>query len=353
MSSDKKDNRLRILVIGTLPPPIGGTTVLLQCLIESLKENPEVDLRVLDTGGVRGKGLQGLLRFGRVVYRLFVTIRKVDVVTLHCCTPALPTMGTMVLFLSRLFRKPLVIRKFAGTDYRAFGTLRGRLSEYVLLHADLYLAETQGLVVQATDRGLKNVHWFPNHRRFCVSDIDTPWKKVKAICKKFVYVGHVREYKGMRILAEAAAQLPSGVTVDVYGPWFDDLDRSIFDRCPNIRYAGVLKPEEVVETMRRYDAFVLPTHHEGEGYPGTILEAYNAGLPVVTTKWRALPEIVDDTVGILVEPKNAEDLYRAMARLSEDNGLFQQYRANTRTKAQFFSSENWAGKFVEFCRELV
>jgi glycosyltransferase involved in cell wall biosynthesis len=354
-SHDNNIKRLKILIIGTLPPPIGGTTVLLQCLVESLKENPEVDLRVLDTGGVRGKGLQGLLHFGQLVCRIFVSIHKVDVVTLHCCsTKTLPILGSIILLFSRLFRRPFIIRMFAGNDYRE--TLCGVwvwITEFVLHHADFYLAETQLLVAQATDRGLNNVRWFPNHRNF-LSTIrdDDSGNTVKLTCRRFVYVGHVRECKGICILAEAAKQLPTGVTVDVYGPWFDDLDRHVCDNSPNIRYKGVLKPEEVVATMRQYDVFIYPTHHEGEGYPGAVLEAYNAGLPVITTRWRALPEIVDDTVGILVEPKSAKDLCRAMMRLVQDSELFQLLRANTHAKAEFFSSERWAKEFVKFCKEL-
>lgn len=345
-----------ILIIGTLPPPWGGTTVSLQYLVESLNNNPEVDLRVLDTGCVRGKGLEGFLRFYQLAYRIFVTIRKVDVVTLHCgSTTTLPVLGSIILLFSRIFSKPFIVRKFAGTDYRV--TLHGLwawLAEFVLRHAELYLAQTHQLVEQAKVRGLKNVRWFPTSRPLQrTTEKDNSWFTVKTTCQRFVYVGHVREYKGMRVLSEAAEQLPSGVTCDVYGPWFDDLDRNVFVRCPNIRYMGALKPDEVVATMRQYDAFVLPTHHEGEGYPGTIFEAYNAELPVVTTKWRALPEIVDDTVGILVEPKNPTDLCQAMTRLAQDSELFLRLRANTRTKAEFFSSERWAGEFFAFCRELV
>lgn len=349
----KNNSRIRILIIGSLPPPIGGTTVSLRYLVNALKANREVEVRVVDTGGVRGSGMRGLFRLAALPCRLFAAVRKADVITLHCCTPGLPVKGGGVLLLSRLFRKSLIIRKFAGTDYRFFGIWRGRLAEFVLRHADLYLPQTQDLVAQATERGLDNVRWFPNHRPFQFSDVDAPWRDRKTACKHFVYVGHVRECKGMRVLAEAARKLPHGVTIDVYGPWFDDLDRHVFDNSTNIQYRGSLKPEEVVPTMREYNAFVFPTHHAGEGYPGVIFEAYNAALPVVTTRWLALPEIVDENVGILVEPKNAEDLCQAMTRLSQDDELFQRLRGNTREKAEFFSAERWAGEFVSICRELA
>jgi glycosyltransferase involved in cell wall biosynthesis len=344
---------LRILIIGTLPPPIGGTTVLLQCLVKALKQNPDVELSVVDTGGVRGKGLRGALRVAALPYRMLAGMIGTDVVSLHCCTPSLPFVGMGVLLFSRLFAKPVIIRKFAGTDYRDFGRVRGLLSEFVLRRSDLYLAETHQLVEQARERGLQNVRWFPNHRHMQVSACRDPANEGKRVCRRFVYVGHVREYKGMRVLAEAAAHLPADVTVDVYGPWFSDLARHVFDNCPCIRYRGELKPEDVVPTLRKYDAFVFPTHHDGEGYPGVILEAYSVGLPVVTTRWRTLPEIVDDTVGLLVEPKDAHALCAAMTRLATDSALYQQLCSGTRAKAESFSVDTWAAEFVKFCRKVV
>jgi glycosyltransferase involved in cell wall biosynthesis len=328
--------------------------VLLQCLVEALKENPEVELRVLDTGRILGMGVRGLCRFGRLLCRLYGAVRDSDVVTLHCCsTMTLPIIGSLVLLLSRFLHRPFIFRKFAGDDYRAtLGVSWAWLAEFVLRHADLYLAETRHLVAQAAARGLNNVRWFPTSRPFLKTGDDDFVSSLKPDCQRFVYVGHIREYKGMQVLAEAAMRLPYGVTIDVYGPWFEDLDRHVFDNSPTIHYQGVLKPEDVVTTMRKYDAAVLPTQATTDGYPGMVLESYAAGLPIVASQIGGIPEIVDDTVGILVEPKNAEDLCQAMTRLVQDRELFQRLRSNTRAKAEFFSSQCWAEEFVKSCQEL-
>lgn len=350
--SCENNKPLQILVIGTLPPPIGGTTVLMQCLVNALKENTDVDVCVVNGGALREIGFCGFYRFAALPFRIFAAVRKVDVVTLHCSNLSI---GLPVLLASRVLRKPLIIRKFGGNDFRD-PTIPGRLpwlNEFVLHHVDLYLAETRQLVDQAKAYGLKKIRWFPNHRKIQLPTCGDPNIRKRQTCRRFVYVGHIREYKGILVLVEAAKSLPAGVSIDVYGPWFDDLDRNVFDNSPNIYYRGMLKPEDVVETMSKYDAFVLPTHHNGEGYPGSILEAYNAGLPVVVTRWRALPEIVDENVGILVEPRNATDLCVAMTKLTQDNALYQQLCKNTREKAASFSANHWAKEFVGFCRDAV
>jgi glycosyltransferase involved in cell wall biosynthesis len=257
----------------------------------------------------------------------------------------------MLFLISRLTQKPLIIRKFGGDDYRKrFGIIGRTMIEFILRRVELYLVQTQELIYQTQERGIPNVSWYPTSRPS--PEIDQPIIQAKHRCQRFVYVGRIFEAKGMRVLADAGKRLPSAITVDVYGHWIDDFERTVFDDCPQVTYRGMLKPQEVIPTMQKYDASLLPTHYSGEGYPGAVLESYFAGLPVIATRWQALPEIIDDNVGILVEPKNADELLHAMLRLSEDTELFQRLRSNTSAKAAFFSTEHWGGRFIDYCREL-
>lgn len=346
----RKRAPLHILVIGPMPPPYTGTTTLLEYLVEIMVRDSGVEVHVLNTLGVRGRGLTGVSRFVRLVWQSFRFARSCDIVTVHCSTTALHIMGFTALLIARLAGRPLIIRKFAGDDYATtLGAVGRRAAEFALKHADLYLAESKLLVNQARERGIPRVDWYPNSRPVP----DKQPVRNNGPCSHFVYVGRVIEGKGMRVLAAASKELPSGATVDIYGPWGEDLERTLFDDCPNVTYHGPLKPEDIVPTMGKYDASLLPTHYRGEGYPGAVLESYLAGLPVIATRWRALPEIIDETVGILVEPRNPAELARAMTRLLEDEALFQSLRANTRAKAVSFSAEHWGEYFIELCRNIA
>lgn len=348
----KGGRRLRVLTLGPLPPPYTGTPVSYQHLVDFLGNHPDVQLSMLNTMGIRGNGLKGVVRFGRLLWRSLTFSRKCDVVTLHCSTTALHIMGISVYLVAWLTGKPLIIRKFAGDDYPAtLGKLGQAIAEFVLRRTELYLVQTQQLLKQSQDRGLPNVKWYPTSRP--VPEIEQGAFKAGAQCLRFVYVGRVCEAKGMRLLANIDDRLPDGVTIDIYGPWYDDLERNIFDDCSNITYRGMLEPQEVIEAMRKYDASVLPTHYEREGYPGAVMESYIAGLPVIATRWRALPEIIDESVGILVEPKSADAFLQAMFRLAQDKALFQKLRSNTWSKANFFSTQHWGERFIELCREVA
>lgn len=342
----------RILIVGPMPPPPSGTTTLLEYLVDILGADPTVELHVVNTLGVRGKGLRGVARFFGMLRNIHALARRSDIVTLHCSTTGLHVMGPAMYLIARITRKPLIVRKFAGDDVQT--TLRGvgrRLAEYVLRHADLYLAESRLLVDAARTRGIPRVEWYPNSRPIPTAS-EEPDPEV-GVCSRYVYIGRINESKGMLVLAEAAASLPEGISIDVYGPWADEFPQGVFDACPNIRYHGALQPEEIIATFRQYDASLLPTHYRGEGYPGAILESFLAGLPVIVTRWRAIPEIVDESVGLFVEPQDAPGLADAMIRLHGDPALFRRLRSNTRAKAEYFAADRWAAYFLERCRALV
>jgi len=227
------------------------------------------------------------------------------------------------------------------------------LVDHIIRYSDLYLVQTKQLVFKAKERGINNVVWFPNYRNYPVISSNGVERNNSEYCRKFIYVGDVRESKGINYLAEAIKYLKNDISVDIYGRYFDELDSDIFERNPRFKYCSPIEHEDVINVMRKYDALVLPTHYEGEGYPGVILEAYMAGLPVITTNWLAIPEIVDETVGILVEPRNAINLAKAMNRLSQDELLFKKLRENVHSKAKLFSSERRAEEFAEMCHQAI
>jgi glycosyltransferase involved in cell wall biosynthesis len=55
--------------------------------------------------------------------------------------------------------------------------------------------------------------------------------------------------------------------------------------------------------------------------PVVIKEAMARGVPVVATAITAIPEMVDDEVGALVQPDDVDALAAAVLRLLEDDAL--------------------------------
>jgi glycosyltransferase involved in cell wall biosynthesis len=74
------------------------------------------------------------------------------------------------------------------------------------------------------------------------------------------------------------------------------------------------------ELLVRAHAFVLPTYYTREAQPRSIIEALNAGTPVVVTRHRSIPEYVfDDVNGFLVPMRSPEAVAHAIRRLMDRN----------------------------------
>ena len=87
------------------------------------------------------------------------------------------------------------------------------------------------------------------------------------------------------------------VKIDFYGPINpndNDYFSEILSRHKSMNYLGVLDPSDIVKTLSEYDVLVLPTHFFTEGFPGSVLDAYRSGIPVIVTEWLHAKQFVRD-----------------------------------------------------------
>ena len=91
----------------------------------------------------------------------------------------------------------------------------------------------------------------------------------------------------------------------------------------------------------------MPTFHEGEGYPGIILEAFSVGMPVISTHWNSIPEIVmHNENGLLVPIKDTECLKKGILYFNKSNYL----KFRTKAIKSFDQFDSYIHRGEEFCR---
>lgn len=337
--------KLRILAIGFIPPPLGGISVSFKIFCDIVSRRDDVGLMVINVSGMNQRNQLFRESLGLVV-RLWRNIAKSDVVTLYCSTEQVPSLAVVTWIFCRLLRKPFILRMGAGLDHRELGPMAGRVAEFVTKRVDLFLVQTKLLVETCRLRGFTRVDWYPTSRL-----AGLPMAS-RAKCRRFVFVGHVRPSKGVEELIAAAERLPKSVIVDVYGPFFDGIDPSVFEGRKRIFYKGILDPERVVGTMREYDAFVLPSKALTEGYPGAILEALSVGMPIISTTVGGIPEILNEKCSILVEPGDKRALADAMHRLVTDEDLYHKLCRGVLEVRDQFSAKYWTDWLVNQCGRL-
>jgi len=70
------------------------------------------------------------------------------------------------------------------------------------------------------------------------------------------------------------------------------------------------------EALAAADLLCYPTYHSAENQPVELIEAMAFGLPVVTTRWRSIPDMLPENYPGLVDPKSPEQIAVALMRLT-------------------------------------
>jgi len=88
-----------------------------------------------------------------------------------------------------------------------------------------------------------------------------------------------------------------------------------------VEILGFVSLERKGAALRDADIFCFPTFYLAESQPSNLIEALAFGLPVVTTRWRAIPEMLPPDYPGLVDPKSAEQIAKALRRLATEDSV--------------------------------
>jgi glycosyltransferase involved in cell wall biosynthesis len=136
----------------------------------------------------------------------------------------------------------------------------------------------------------------PNLRSSCHGDVQALTKRKLPGKATIAFLSRISRMKNLDGALRLLAGVRGRVELHVYGPkedpeYWDQCTRIIAALPNNIRveYHGAVQNDKVPETLATHDLFLLPTL--GENFGHVLLEAFLAGLPVITsdrTPWREL-----------------------------------------------------------------
>ena len=308
----------KLLILGPLQDKHinkpGGIVVLFNDILKQLKGN-KVEFKVIDTNICNYKNRWfGLLS---IYFKIIFFSVKFDHISLHGTAKDYLYIAPMVTLISKIFIKKCSLRKFAGnfdTYYASSNFLSKFTLRLTLKYSDYIFFETKKLCAFFQNYN-NNVFWFPN-----VRDIKQKSFVNKEFCEKYVFISSVKRTKGIYEIVKVFSELPNKYTIDIFGPIEDEgLNAGDIEISENIRYRGSVDSSEVPKILDRYNVLLLPTFHPGEGYPGVIIEAFAAGLPVITTRWNSIPEmVIDGYNGRLIDPKNFNQLKDCITEINKE-----------------------------------
>lgn len=101
----------------------------------------------------------------------------------------------------------------------------------------------------------------------------------------------------------------------------------------NIKFLGLKNKDEIAKYMRGSEFLILPSITEN--MPCVLLEALCSGLPIIASNVGGIPEIINRENGILTQPKNVNELIRAITNMLDNNHYYDPIIISTNATKNF------------------
>lgn len=249
-----------------------------------------------------------------IIYRSLTKMSKVDLVMIHGTLNDYQWLAPVLVWIAKKKGKKIILRKFAGNLWQYYESIKGykkKLMDFALMNADILFWETQKQVSYFSNVFPdKKSCWFTNVR------IRMPYSRSpnQPFLRKFVYISRVEKLKGVDNLREAFNKLGFDYHLDIYGPLIDYCLEDLKEG--NYTYKGLIQNDLVNSVLVDYDVLILPTQWKTEGYPGIIMECFNAGIPVIATNVGGIPELIKNEInGLLINPSDTQAIINAVLKL--------------------------------------
>ncbi|MBU2917738.1 glycosyltransferase family 4 protein [Psychrosphaera sp. F3M07] len=345
----------KILLIGPLPPPHHGQSLSFKMLTDSIKKDfnnkdiSVIDISDSDIVGRRGfiKVLIRSLKYVKVLIKLFgmLTWNKTRVYLTISQSKQGFLRDFFIIWISFLFKSDMILH-LKGGNYGHFYQGQNSLFKYLirktLLRSERILVLGKNLV--------KMYDFEPKlHSRIHIVENGLPFsakpKKNKVFIEnnsiELLFLSNLVESKGYLDVLESVAKLKhKGIKVRCHfaGSFYtneDDINVKTLNGAKelffstirklgideHVIYHGVVSGDVKLNLLSNSHIFILPTNYNNEGQPVSIIEALSFGLPIVTTNYRAISDMVHDKVtGAFVDYNNPESITQAIEYIySADN----------------------------------
>lgn len=308
--TQKRKNVLIVGAFGYHNNSLDGQSIKTRNVYNLVKENSNDHLEFFCTSHAKSQPY----RIVKLLWQLF----KADKVILIPCRNNITYTFPLIYLIGLIVRYDVIHicigsyhkNYFCGLNGLKAHPLQLWLSKKILA----FLPETKSVnECLINELGFKNTEIFPNFRP--IPSIPNPiYNKEDSL--KLVFMARVQKMKGYDIIFEFAKYAEDNglnITIDFYGQIESEESTEFMQKVKmnsKTEYKGYLEPEQITQTLCNYDVLLLPTRYYMEGFPGTILDAYIAGIPVIVTEWINSHEfVINGKTGFIVDFENPQDQF--------------------------------------------
>lgn len=279
--------------------------------------------------------------------------RQCDRILMLPAQHGLKVFAPMTYYLGRLFHKQLHYIVIGGWLPKLLSE-NARMKKFVSSYQGVYV-ETKSMEQRMRECGVERCWYMPNCRFLPdVLPARREWQdETRSVCT----YSRVTKTKGIEdaveIVRRANALLGAPVfRLDVYGKvaqeYLAELEQTMAANQDIAVYAGVKGPDEGIETLSQYFALLFPTYYEGEGFAGTVLDAFAAQTPVIANDWKYNAEVISSGVDGFIYPfRDVECAAKQLVQLYQEDTLYRSIQHGCMESARRYSTQSVMSAFLE------
>lgn len=215
--------------------------------------------------------------------------------------------------------------------------------------------ETAGMKGRLEKQGIENCEVMPNFKRLSIASIDISKQKFSEPYRFCIFSRVMRE-KGIEDAIDAIESINEEAgkeicSLDIYGRiddgYVERFEKVLKQVTNAIQYKGMVPYDKSVDAIKDYYALLFPTYWKGEGFPGTIVDAFSAGLPVIATDWNCNSEIVENEInGVLYPNEEIRTLKEAIMYMINNSDKIIQMKGKCLKTAQIYQPDIYIKKII-------
>lgn len=288
---------------------LNGQTIKTKIVTEELERQlGKKQVMKIDTHG----GIKSLLK---LPFQTFTALKKCDNIIIFPAHNGLRIITPVLSLENKLFHRKLHYAVIGG--WLPNFMENRRFLKKLLQHFDYIYVETSTMKKALEKQGFRNIVIMPNCKKLRILD-ETELVYNTSEPYKLCTFSRVMKEKGIEDAINAVKSVNNKMgriayKLDIYGQvdseqieWFEALKKKFPEY---VRYKGLVPFDKTVDVVKNYYLLLFPTRFYTEGIPGTIIDAYAAGVPVVASRWESFSDIIyEEKTGIGYEFKNNKEL---------------------------------------------
>ncbi len=270
--------------------------------------------------------------------------------------------GNLAVQLGQFFKVPVIVSVHTG-PFRIISKhpFYRRMAARSLAKADLTLAVSEHLKHDILEAGMKpkriEVSGNPvNDELFGLADRSEMRKHILFVSRLDEFKGGLRTLKAFR---KASPELPDWrLIIAGIGEELEKIEQyvQLHGLEKKVRITGTLSKESLNMLMIGGDFLLFPSRHETFGL--IAQEAMSTGLPVITSNTCATDELIDEEMGIKVDPDDVDAISTAMVTMANHLDRYDGEKIRSKVVSRFglkaFGEklQDYYGELIGQCAEL-